>query len=145
MGNGRVLTFECHQGHTAWESRGFFLSLCRQHIDLYLDTWAMTWKEFRLQQILHCTSMWPLGLSKGKSITLLLWWPWQSHDEECWCCWPCARWWHRQSSLVWSHHEGAVPVHPPCLHPARLPPWTGLCCVDGASEDTQSPSGFCQN
>lgn len=94
---------------------------CCLHIDLFPDPWAMTWKEFRLQQILHRTSMWPLGLNKGKSITLLLWSPWQSHDGECWCCWPCAGQWHRRCSLVWSHHEGWVPGHPPCLHPARLP------------------------
>lgn len=94
---------------------------CCLHIDLFPDTWAMTWKEFRLQQILHHTSMWPLGLNKGKSITLLLWWPWQSHDEECWCHQPCTGWWHRQHILAWLQHERCSACASSLPEPARLP------------------------
>lgn len=95
--------------------------------DLFPDTWAMTWKEFRLQQILHRASMWPLGLNKGKSITLLPWWPWHSRAEECWCRWPRAGWWHRRrrGHPKWgSTHTARLP----CTqqgHPghARQPGW----------------------
>lgn len=118
---------------------------CCLHIDLFPDTSAMTWKEFILLQILHRTSMWPLGLNKGKSTSLLLWWPWQSHDEECRCCQPCTGWWHRQHSLAWSHHDGGSACAPTLPAPCQAAPWTGLCQVDGASEDTMSPSRVCQN
>lgn len=100
---------------------------CCLRTDLFPDTWAMTWKEFRLQQILHSASMWPLGLNKGKSITLLPWWPWHSRAEEHWCQWPHAGWWHRQTQ---GHPEGCSTQTPwlACAqqgHPghARQPGW----------------------
>lgn len=74
--------------------------------DLFPDTWAMTWKEFRLQQILHRASMWPLGLNKGKSITLLPWRPWHRRDEERWCWRPRMGRWHGRLGRTWGHPEG---------------------------------------
>lgn len=88
------------------------------HIDLFPDTWAMTWKEFRLQQILHHASIWPLGLNKGKSITLLPWRPWHSRDEERWCRRPRTGWWHRRRSRMWGHPEGHSACAP-CLARAQ--------------------------
>lgn len=55
---------------------------CTYHclrIDSLPDMQAMTWKEFRLRQILHRASMRPLGPNKGKSIMPLPWRPWHSH------------------------------------------------------------------
>lgn len=50
-------------------------------------------------------------------------------------------------STVWHGHtmRGAVPVHPTLPAPHHAAPWTGLCHVDGAPEDTKYPSGVCQN
>lgn len=111
---------------------------CCLHIDLFPDTWAMTWKEFRLQQILHCTSMWPLGLSKGKSITVAM-------------VTLAKPWWRVLMPLALSRvvaqadqsgmvtPQGCSACAPTLPAPHQAAPWTGLCHVDGASEDTKIP------
>lgn len=79
-------------------------------IDLLPDTRAMTWKEFRLRQILHRASMRPLGLNKGKSIMPLPWRPWHSR----WGGAPGA-------GAVRRRHSRALGPTSLCQHPGKRP------------------------
>lgn len=134
---------------STWRRRvkvSFHLSVyCCLRINLFPDTWAMTWKEFRLQQILHRASVWPLGLNKGKSITLLPWRPWHSLNEERWCRGPAQGGGTGGTARHRDTLRRAVPAHSTLPVPVKGSRRTWPCQADGAAEGTESSPRVQQN